>query len=118
MYTLFDTIKNTSEGIMYVTHFNINYMRAYISKIAVYGMADPENIALGRPAQQKGSDRYPTSGASRAVDGLFDAGPNNKNCAQVRYVWVNELLHFTLSGLLFCWTPVLKSMNFRALDTW
>ena len=43
------------------------------------------NIALGRPARQRGADLYPTSGASRAVDGVFYGGPNNENCAQVRY---------------------------------
>ena len=53
---------------------------------AVHGMADLENIALGRPAQHKGSDRYPTSGASRAVDGVFNGGPNYENCAQVSLI--------------------------------
>ena len=89
--------------VYHFNHFNKNYMRTYIYQIAVvHGMADPENIALGRPAQQKGSNRYPTSGAFRGVDGVFDG--------------TIQWLFFILSRLLFCWTPVLQTVNLRSHD--
>ena len=83
-------------------------------------MADEENIALGRPAQHKGPDRYPTSGASRAVDGVFDGGTDNKNGSQVRLVGVMIKKKGNTFGISdgLCighrWIPLCKGSVMRA----